>query len=31
VVESGPRGAHVRDLVVRPAKRAGCRIVIDVD
>ena len=31
VVESGPRGARVRDLVVRPAKRAGCRIVIDVD
>ena len=31
VVESGPRGAQVRDLVVRPAKRAGCRIVIDVD
>ncbi len=25
------RGARVRDLVVRPAKRAGCRIVIDVD
>ena len=31
VVESGPRGARVRDLVVRPAKRAGCRLVIDVD
>ena len=31
VVESGPRGAQVRDLVIRPAKRAGCRIVIDVD
>ena len=30
VVESGPRGARVRDLVVRPAKRAGCRLVIDV-
>jgi len=31
VVESGPHGAQVRDLVIRPAKRAGCRIVIDVD
>jgi predicted ArsR family transcriptional regulator len=30
VVETGKRGAKVSDLVVRPAKRAGCRIVIDV-
>ncbi|HMK12599.1 MAG TPA: helix-turn-helix domain-containing protein [Acidimicrobiales bacterium] len=31
VVDSGPRGVRVRDLVVRPAKRAGCRIVLDVE
>jgi predicted ArsR family transcriptional regulator len=31
LVESGRRGAHVTDLVIRPPKRAGCRIVIDVD
>jgi predicted ArsR family transcriptional regulator len=29
VVESDARGATVRELVVRPAKRAGCRIVLD--
>ena len=31
IVESGPRGARVCDLVVRPAKRAGCRIVLELD
>ena len=30
LVETGKGGAKVTDLVVRPAKRAGCRIVIDV-
>ena len=31
VVESDHRGVRMRDLVVRPAKRAGCRIVLDLD